>query len=288
MTKFKYKVVLQNPEVVKDTLYQAGRFAARCKTTDNDKDLSREAYERIGKHCFSSGHMTPFMHINWLFSVIDVSRVYSHQQVRHHSGININQLSGVFTKEENLAEHFVVPPTVQAVLTNNKEVEDALKEAIAASDRAYNLLLSKGVPNSDARYIIPQGQATSLNIGVNPVEAVHICHERLCNHAQWEIRAVWHEIARQVAAIDPFWKEYLVPKCVYLHGCNEKPSCGYYQAYTHPQVEIKDFYEDRTTIHTCTRCEAKLMLKDDDPYPYMEPFLCRRCATELGVNNGDE
>ena len=74
----------------------------------------------------------------------------------------------------------------------------------------YSDLQVLGVPNEDARYILPNACTTELYLSCNLRELIHIANERLCSRAQWEIRKL---VKQMVALIDPQLHFMLVPKC---------------------------------------------------------------------------
>jgi thymidylate synthase (FAD) len=74
----------------------------------------------------------------------------------------------------------------------------------------YDELQALGVPNEDARYILPNACTTELYLSCNLRELIHIANERLCTKAQWEIRELVKEM---VALVDPQLQFMLVPKC---------------------------------------------------------------------------
>ena len=74
----------------------------------------------------------------------------------------------------------------------------------------YNELRAIGVPNEDARYILPNACTTEMYLSCNLRELIHICNERLCARAQWEIRDLVKEM---VTLVDPSLQFMLVPKC---------------------------------------------------------------------------
>ena len=67
-----------------------------------------------------------------------------------------------------------------------------------------------GVPNEDARYILPNACETSLYVSCNLRELIHMANERLCKRAQWEIREV---VQKMRSSVDDDLKWMLVPKC---------------------------------------------------------------------------
>ena len=74
----------------------------------------------------------------------------------------------------------------------------------------YELYQEDGVPNEDARYILPNACTTDLYLSCNLRELIHIANERLCTRAQWEIREL---VKQMVALVDPELQFMLVPKC---------------------------------------------------------------------------
>lgn len=68
----------------------------------------------------------------------------------------------------------------------------------------------EGTPNEDARYILPNACCTDLYLSCNLRELIHICNERLCSKAQWEIREL---VEKMVNLVDPDLRFMLVPKC---------------------------------------------------------------------------
>ncbi len=84
------------------------------------------------------------------------------------------------------------------------------------------------IPAEDARYLLPNACATNLVMTMNLRELIHSSSIRLCDRAQWEIRNLFEEIARQVNSVCPGLGRYLQPKCESLGFCDEDESmsCG--------------------------------------------------------------
>ena len=86
----------------------------------------------------------------------------------------------------------------------------------------YTYAQEAGVPNEDARYILPNACMTSLYLSCNLRELIHMTNERLCMRAQWEIREL---VKQMVSLVDPDLQFMLVPKCKSERIiCHEK--CG--------------------------------------------------------------
>ena len=162
------------------------------------------------KHLYNNGHHSVFEHIYFTFKIEGISRACSHQLVRHRH-CSFTQRSQRYCSEDGF--ECVIPESID---------EDAFMDDLAFVARAYTAYQFDGVPNEDARYILPNACATSLYLSCNLRELIHMANERLCVRAQWEIRDLVREMCKLV---DPQLQFMLVPKC--KSGriiCHEK--CG--------------------------------------------------------------
>ena len=162
------------------------------------------------KHLYNNGHHSVFEHIYFTFKIEGISRACSHQLVRHRH-CSFTQRSQRYCSEDGF--ECVIPESID---------EDAFMDDLAFVARAYTAYQFDGVPNEDARYILPNACATSLYLSCNLRELIHMANERLCVRAQWEIRDLVREMCKLV---DPKLQFMLVPKC--KSGriiCHEK--CG--------------------------------------------------------------
>ena len=177
-----------NPEV------QVGRMSAICydSKTDDASCIKRTA------HCRDSGHLATLRFAWATFSVEGISRVCSHQLVRvAHAGIL--QASQRYIKQTSI--EYIDPPSVAAM----PDYARAAWYKIQADAEALYLHLvnCSMLKKEDARYILPQGCDTSLNICMNFQGWRDIIKNRTSKHAQWEIRDVFKDIDRQLGLIAP-------------------------------------------------------------------------------------
>jgi thymidylate synthase (FAD) len=141
-----------------------------------------------------------FEHIYYTFKIEGISRACSHQLVRHRH-CSFTQRSQRYCSEDGFG--IIVPHSVEGKGTNYEK----LMFQIEAN---YNELCASGIPNEDARYVLPNACATELYLSCNLRELIHIANERLCTRAQWEIREV---VKQMVSLVDPALDFMLVPKC---------------------------------------------------------------------------
>ena len=150
------------------------------------------------KHLYNNGHLSVFEHIYFTFKIEGISRACSHQLVRHRH-CSFTQRSQRYCSEDGF--EYVTPKTIP---------DWDMEVAMERSNVWYNICQAEGVPNEDARYILPNACATSLYLSCNLRELIHMANERLCTRAQWEIRELVREMCKLV---DHQLQFMLVPKC---------------------------------------------------------------------------
>lgn len=153
---------------------------------------------KLVKHLYRNGHHSCFEHIYFTFKIEGISRACSHQLVRHRH-CSFTQRSQRYCTEDGF--EYVTPWTIGRSRFAND---------IEGINEMYQEYQSEGVPNEDARYILPNACATSLYLSCNLRELIHIANERLCARAQWEIREL---VRGMVELVDPELQFMLVPKC---------------------------------------------------------------------------
>ena len=155
---------------------------------------------KLVQHLYKNGHHSVFEHIYFTFRIDGISRACSHQLVRHRH-CSFTQRSQRYCAENGF--DYVTPPSIHD--TAHTGSYDYMMYAIS------DYYDSTGdVPKEDARYVLPNACETSLYLSCNLRELIHICNERLCSKAQWEIRQLVQEM---VKLVDPDLRFRLVPKC---------------------------------------------------------------------------
>lgn len=178
---------------------------------------------KIMKACYRSGHHSVLEFANFTFHITGVSRALLAQLTRHrHAGFAVR--SQRYCSEDGF--EYIIPPTIR----ENLNIKKAYMDIMQYLQDKYESLQELGIPNEDARYILPNACATTLEFTCNGRELIHICNERLCSRAQWEIRSLVTLMKKAVAEYNEECAEFaklLSPKCVHLEYCPEHNSCGY-------------------------------------------------------------
>jgi len=183
--------------------------------------LSDESIIKLVKKIMKLGHYSVLEHATFTFAIEGISRVTSHQLVRHRLA-SFSQQSQRYVKINKKGFPYIIPKSIEKDEKLAKIFIDAIKEL----DGIYQLLLDHNIKAEDARYILPQAVATKMIISANARELLHIFRLRCCNRAQWEIREVAMNMLKEVKSIAPTIFENAGPPCI-LGPCPEgELSCG--------------------------------------------------------------
>ena len=166
-------------------------------------DSDPKNYLGLVKHLYRNGHHSVFEHIYFTFKIEGISRACSHQLVRHRH-CSFTQRSQRYCSEDGF--NYVTPPTFE----ENPDFRGDFMMDMDCLNRWYKVYQEENIPNEDARYILPNACATDMYLSCNLRELIHICNERLCTRAQWEIRDL---VKKMVELVDPDLKFMFVPKC---------------------------------------------------------------------------
>jgi thymidylate synthase (FAD) len=161
------------------------------------------------------GHETPLEHVSLTFLIEGVSRAMSHQLVRHRH-TSPNQQSQRYVEASNFG--YVVP---QSIL-NNREANVKFHWLMEAIRQTYEDFRELGIPKEDARFVLPEATTTNLIISMNARELRHVLSERLCTHAQWEIRDAAWQMYRLAKERLPFL-DCKMARCLTCTQCCRSP-----------------------------------------------------------------
>lgn len=170
---------------------------------------------KILRRVLGYGHFSVIEHASFTFSLEGISRVLTHQLVRHRLA-SYTQQSQRYVKYDTL-EHYVTPKSI----TKNKEAKKVYKQCLKHISEAYQKLLTLEVPKEDARFILPNAAKTNITVTMNGRELRHFFNLRCCVRAQWEIREVAIEMLKQVKRAAPAIFENAGPYCVEFGYCLE-------------------------------------------------------------------
>ena len=208
------------------TMYTAART---CYSKDSPIDIfynsasipCEEMLKLIDK-VIDAGHLSTTEHFTFTILIEGVSRALTHQLVRHRLASYSQQSQRYCKLDEGF--NYLIPEKIAA----NQELKEGFILAMNSLSDLYDVLVQEGIPSEDARAILPNACLSNIVVTCNFRQLMHICNERLCTCAQFEIRKLFQEITKQFVQQCPWSAKYLVPKCEVLGYCNEFPkrSCG--------------------------------------------------------------
>ncbi|AAK40656.1 FAD-dependent thymidylate synthase [Saccharolobus solfataricus] len=204
----------------------------------HEKDMTDDEIETWIRDAILHGYWSVLEHSVYTFSIEEISRVASHQLVRHRIA-SYTQMSHRFAKPIDEYYKPIIPPSAKK---RSKElVEKAYKEAY---DNYYTLLES-GVPEEDARYVLPNGVNTNIVVTMNARELYNFFSLRLCSRAQWEIRAIAWKMLEEVKKVHPRLFKYTGPNCIIHENFirNENES-----------ITLEDIFKDYKLEFISQRC----------------------------------
>lgn len=207
----------------KDPIETVAKAASVC--------YNSEPNEKIVKQCLASGHHSVVEHMSFTFKIEGISRALSHQLVRHRIA-SYSQRSQRYCNEDGV--EVVTPPSIEG----NEGALSVYRGTMERISEAYHELQLLGVPNEDARFILPNACGTIIYVTMNLRALAHFMNERLCTRAQWEIQKMAQLMKRAIKEkqsemnLDDSSMELilnnLVPKCEAgkIKFCPEHKTCN--------------------------------------------------------------
>ncbi|MEM2004630.1 MAG: FAD-dependent thymidylate synthase [Zestosphaera sp.] len=167
--------------------------------------LKHYSEDDVRRHIVESfKYPTVLEHVVFTFLIEGISRVASHQLVRHRIA-SYTQESQRYSAVE---KGYVVPETVV-----KSGFESRFRDFMENAYRLYDEMVKAGIPYEDARYVMPQAVTTRLLMTVNLRELMHIACLRLSPHAQWELREAVRLMVKEASRVVPELPQLLESSC---------------------------------------------------------------------------
>lgn len=218
------KLLRYTPEPDKTVAMSARLCYSPIGAAELEEKITDEQAAKLVKQLASMGHSSTFEHVTFTFAIEGVSRVLTHQLVRHRIA-SYSQQSQRYVKEHDFET--IMPPTIAARPEMKAKFEGLCKEI----QDLYNEMTEAGIPAEDARYILPNAAETKIVVTMNARSLMHFFELRCCNRAQWEIRELANKMLAQVKEVAPILFANAGPTCETIRECHEgKMSCGKLEA----------------------------------------------------------
>jgi len=168
----------------------------------------------------SLGHQSVLEHASFTFGIEGVSRVTTHQLVRHRIASFSQQSQRYVSHKEQFSA--VIPPTIQ----DYPEMKERFAEQLQSLHTFYADMVEAGIPAEDARYILPNATETKIMVTMNAREMLHFFRLRCCKRAQWEIRTMSLEMLKLMKRVAPTIFRDAGPGCLGGSCPEGRMTCG--------------------------------------------------------------
>lgn len=166
----------------------------------------------------NTGHHSTLEHVSFTFGIEGISRVVSHELVRHRIA-SYSQRSQRYCAEGEC--NFIYPNGYQ----KTEEAKEIFKSSVCNSKDEYKDLLEEGVAKEIARYVLPNATETRIIVTMNARSLLHFFSLRTCSRAQPEMRDMANAMLFEVKKVAPILFKNGGPSCVQLGYCPEGSRC---------------------------------------------------------------
>jgi len=182
--------------------------------------LSDDQVRKMVKKMVSLGHASTIEHVSFTFGIEGVSRVLTHQLVRHRIASYDQQ------SQRYVAAHgfqYITPHTI----AENPEAKAKFDHLLEEIRKTYDELTELGIPKEDARYVLANAAETKILVTMNARTLLHFFNLRCCLRAQWEIREMAYKMLEEVKKVAPTLFHNAGASCVNTGRCPEGAmTCG--------------------------------------------------------------
>jgi len=163
----------------------------------NVTKIRQDSQEYIS-NTLAKGDGSIFEHATCTFAFLNVSRIFTHELVRHRVGVAISQESLRYVRPKEL--YLWIPPELKGQQSRVKSVVENIESDYHDLEKLYNWSemdfgLKKRI-TSALRRIMPDGMATSIIWTANHRTIRHVLTMRTAEAAEVEIRYVFDKVAR--------------------------------------------------------------------------------------------
>lgn len=158
----------------------------------------RQSSEEYIQNTLAKGDGSIFEHATCTFAFLNVSRVFTHELVRHRPGVAISQESLRYVRPVGLK--LWLPPELRDKKSNFQSIIADLENMYHNLEKSYdwnkmNFDLKKRI-TSAIRRILPEGMATTIIWSANHRAIRHVITMRTAESAEAEIRFIFDKVAR--------------------------------------------------------------------------------------------
>ncbi|MBP3650467.1 MAG: FAD-dependent thymidylate synthase [Clostridia bacterium] len=188
--------------------------------------ISSNDQEAFVQKVMGMGHDSVLEHASFTFLVEGVSRVLLAQLTRHRIASFSVQSQRYVSYQSGFG--YIIPPAIRALGEEAvAEYESQMAQIQGWYEGWQQKLGNAGEKsNEDARFVLPGACETRVLFTMNARELRHFFALRMCNRAQWEIRAMAQQMFEQVYPVAPALFADAGPGCISGPCPEGGRSCG--------------------------------------------------------------
>jgi len=172
-------------------------IAHAASTCYDSKPKELEPARKMIKAIIKSGHESCVEHASATFVLDGISRVVTHELVRHRIGFSYSQRSQRYVNEHQPS--YVIPEEI----AGSPKALEVFQEAMNAAWAAYSKLQAVGMRNEIARYVLPNACTTKITVTANFRAWRNFLKLRCSKRAQPEIRGLAYKLLDELCKIAP-------------------------------------------------------------------------------------
>lgn len=164
---------------------------------------SRNNFTYIQEGLIGAGHGSVLEHVTVSLAFKDVSRIFTHELVRHRVGAAYSQTSGRFVRNSEL--NFWVPSCIREDFELAKLFDEAIKHQEEILQKMVDVSGINRLKGKEAfkkkkeltsafRRIVGNGVATNILATYNHRALRHLIEQRTSRHAEEEIRLIFNKV----------------------------------------------------------------------------------------------
>lgn len=196
-----------------DLVETAGRLCYRSWEPGLNKNVTRVRadQEKYIENILRSGHGSVLEHVNYGFIFRHVSRVFTHELIRHRAGSAFSQESLRYVRLDELNfwfpdwldEYGDLKPMLEKYLRDAEELQRIMAGRFGL-DAPGTPFHEKKLKTSFMRRFAPEGLATDIMWTANARTVRHVIEQRTAPGAEEEMRLVFGQVAHKVKAESPY------------------------------------------------------------------------------------
>ncbi|WP_129599411.1 FAD-dependent thymidylate synthase [Anaerophilus nitritogenes] len=239
----KVELIQYTPEPEKVVAAAAKLCYSKVGVDEIMEGLTDEKTSKFLNMLMELGHTSTIEHVNFTFAAEGVSRVLTHQLVRHRIA-SYSQQSQRYVKLDQF--EYIIPPSIEKIPQAKKMFIETMEEDQKKYNKLVEILqkqhyesllqsgktekeakrVSEKMAIEDSRYVFPNACETKIVFTMNARTLLNFFHHRCCERAQWEIRELSTQMLKLVRKVAPTLFKYAGPGCLYKACPEGNMSCG--------------------------------------------------------------